>query len=81
MLAKYPLGARLHVGLSLNHSRHQDSQAMEKPGWCTDRPHTLPRGPGPGARSPAVAVVLTQRSSSSDLGKSPNLFEPQCPYL
>ena len=43
MLAKYPLGARLHAGLSLNHSHRQE---MEKPGWCTDGPHTLLQAQG-----------------------------------
>lgn len=46
MLARYPLGVRLHAGLSLNHSHRQDSQVMEKPGWCTDGPHTLLQAQG-----------------------------------
>ena len=46
MLAKHPLGARLHAGLCLNGSHHQDSQAMEKPGRGTDGPHTLLQAQG-----------------------------------
>lgn len=73
MLAKYPVGARLHAGLSLNHSHHQDPQAMEKPGRCTDRPHTLLRAQGQvlGALLLLSSCPRALCSSSSDLGQGP----------